>query len=68
MLWAVDNEGRALVSAFEFDDFWQIDIEYRALQLVGIKPLASETHGGFRVRSEEQAVSWLEFISRAVTR
>lgn len=65
---AVDNTGRSLVTAFECRGYWHIDVEYRALQLVGIRPLGSNVTSGFRVRTEEEAVDWLEFLSWVVTR
>ena len=67
-LTAYDDAGHPLVTAFQFDNFWHIDIETRALKLVGIKILGSEVTTGFRVRSEAEAVDWLEFLARAVTR
>lgn len=67
-LTAYDDAGHSLVTAFQFAGFWHIDIESQALKLVGIKPLSSEVIAGFRVRSEAEAVDWLEFLARAVTR
>lgn len=64
----VDDAGCALVIAFQFDRFWHIDIESAALKRVGLKILGSEVSRGFRVRSEDEAVDWLEFLGRAVTR
>ena len=56
------------MTAFQFDGFWHIDIETAAFKLVGLKFLGSEVLGGFRVSSEDEAVDWLEFLGRAVTR
>lgn len=67
-LTAVDDRGRALVTAFQFDTYWHIDVESQAFKALGLKLLGSEVIGGFRVRTEEQAVDWLEFLARAVTR
>lgn len=68
VLTAVDDHGRALVTAFQFDNCWHIDIESQAFKALGLKQLGSEVIGGFRVRSEAEAVDWLEFLARAVTR
>ena len=66
---AVDDHGHALVIAFQFPDrdLWRVDIETAAFKLIGMKFLGSNAHG-FWVRSEEEAVDWLEFLGRAVTR
>ncbi|MDW5612084.1 hypothetical protein [Mycolicibacterium sp. D5.8-2] len=68
VLTAVDDHGRALVTAFQFDTYWHIDIESQAFKALGLKQLGSEVIVGFRVRTEEAAVDWLEFLARAVTR
>lgn len=65
---AVDDAGRVLVTAFQFDRFWHIDIESASFKLLGLKQLGSEVIGGFRVRSEDEAVDWLDFLGRAVSR
>ena len=67
VLRAIDARGHDLVTAFQFDGFWRIDIEYHAFKLVGLKALGSEVTG-FRVRTEAEAVDWLEFLARAVNR
>ncbi|BBZ57061.1 hypothetical protein [Mycolicibacterium phocaicum] len=66
---AIDDQGNCLVTAWQFPnrDHWRIDIESPAFKLIGIKALGSKAHG-FWVRTEEEAVDWLEFLGRAVTR
>lgn len=65
---AYDRHGRNIVTAFQYADYWHIDVETAGIKAVGIKPLSTEVLSGFSVRTEEQAVDWIDFLARAVTR
>ncbi len=65
---AFDAAGREIATAFEYPDYWHIDVEYHAITLAGMD-WNNRIFGGFRVKSEEVAYDWLRlFAALAVTR
>lgn len=55
-------------SAFEYPDYWHIDVEFHAERLAGIDVLSSHLVWGFRVKSEAAARDWLRLFGALTAR
>lgn len=56
------TSGRCFATAFQFPDFWLIDVEFDTIKLAGLSPLAVEINRGFRVRTEQEAREWMQLF------
>jgi hypothetical protein len=60
VLKAIDASGNEIASAFEYSDYWHIDVEHHTIKTAGIDTF-NISHG-FCVRSEDEAYDWLQLF------
>lgn len=58
LLAAIGVSGKEIARAFEYPDYWQIDVENHTIKIAGMD-WRSGVIDGFCVRSENEAYDWL---------
>jgi hypothetical protein len=58
---------RVLFTAFQYPDYWRIDVESPAMKMAGMKLLANSVDG-FCVRTDAEAFDWMNFLGALATR
>jgi hypothetical protein len=61
-LTAIDASGHEIATAFEYPDYWQIDVEHHTIKTAGLDPLVTNIIHGFGVRSGDEAYDWLRLF------